>query len=342
MGVSRDKLQGPVVSAAASAVGTSNAVIVPDRRPEPSAVESTNSTWNEGFEYRAASAAAIGSNGTHSMGVVSADRTECIMRLTNSVVRKVSPWSEEKTLYNYTSVRVNELKRSDIPRRLVTDCSGFVSWVIRQGCGQKGRDVYDKLWAKSAKKPETWRGRNKQPRIRAIGFYNAFTRDGGGRWSSPQALTDARHGDMLVYTIDKSIHKCKSLNGRPVKDSGHIMIIVGIPFRDAYPGNTGRCSGLTRYKFKVWTRRRPCTTRGGMTLTAACDASGKRRPGKRRTSTNCPVAVSVQAGSTLGRTPMAPLRPSDCARRPTTPETTSVPRALPREISSATATRSVD
>merc|ERR1711972_803811 len=159
--------------------------------------------------------------------------------------------SEEKTLYNYTSVKVNELKRSDIPRRLVTDCSGFVSWVIRQGCGQKGRDVYDKLWAKSAKTPETWRGRNKQPRIRAIGFYNAFTHDGGGRWSSPQALTDARKGDMLVYTIDKSIHKCKSLNGRPVKDSGHIMIIVGIPFRDAYPGNTARCSGLTRYKFKV-------------------------------------------------------------------------------------------
>jgi len=181
-------------------------------------------------------------------GDVSVQRTECIVSLTNLAIRKVSPWSSSQTAYKYVPVDVHPSKRLALPTKLVTDCSGFVSWVIQQGCGRKGRALYKRLWALSKEKRDS--GGVKQ--VRAKGFYYALTSGKGGRdWRLQERLTSAQHGDLLVYRIKHELSGCSSHGGQLVGDTGHIMIVTGEPFRDTHPKTAQQCPGLKRYKLKV-------------------------------------------------------------------------------------------
>lgn len=227
-----------------------------------------------------------GTNGTGvsedyvtSMAVTTAqtDTNRCIMRLTNKAIGRVNPWMSSRTAYDYKPMEIDLNKRLAMPNKLVTDCSGFVSWVIRQGCGTAGRKTYEKIWNLGDR--QCWarrrnhvrakcRGQNPRPRdrVRAKDFYTAFARGSVRRrqgWRKVKKVTDIQKGDLLVYQIDKTKswtpkgrneRTCGlDKNNKKVKDSGHIMIIVGNLFPSPRPKMAVNCNGdkLIRYKVKI-------------------------------------------------------------------------------------------
>jgi len=194
------------------------------------------------------------------------DRTECIFKQAKKALSRVEPWraSETKYAYKYLDLSVAN------PRKLETDCSGFVSWVIATGCGKK---YIQQIWEDpSTSSKEAWKPsqigtrRSAWPsvvaRVRAGGFYEAFKGmgNGNGKWTIVKDVSKISHGDLLTYQI-KRTGSYKLSNGQTKDcakqegdstDTGHIMIVMG----KAYPAaEFGTCKigrkTLTRYRMMI-------------------------------------------------------------------------------------------
>merc|ERR1740121_2703359 len=64
------------------------------------------------------------------------------MNLLRRVLQKVRPWSSSRTEYRYTRA-LQQSSPLKVPSKLTTDCSGFVSWVVQQGCWTRVNKLTD-------------------------------------------------------------------------------------------------------------------------------------------------------------------------------------------------------
>lgn len=107
------------------------------------------------------------------------------------------------TAYSHKS-SINETKG-----HYVTDCSGFLTYVIMMTVPQALKEVEISAGHKTR---------------RAVNFYDTVVRAGKGKvphWQKISGFKDARPGDIIVW-----------VNPPESDDSGHVMIIMEIPSPD--------------------------------------------------------------------------------------------------------------
>lgn len=156
----------------------------------------------------------------------------CLAEAAEYVVDDVlGPWRRGRTNYMHVPngfLSISHLWQKDTNYGVTfrTDCSGFVSWVLKHGIGEWGRLAFEGMTELAYRRDsDQFKGKARNRFIKKIdkpqaaAYYIAFTEgQKNSRWKQITRVDDIRRGDIMTFRITREQRT----------DTGHIFIILNI------------------------------------------------------------------------------------------------------------------
>lgn len=171
--------------------------------------------------------------------------SSCLAKAAEFAVHKaIGPWRKGLTSYQHLpnyDFGVSQLWRDDDGGRYSfnTECSGFLSWLIKYGIGRVGTTLFGEISKRAYRiNPKDFKG-NDPMRPQASAYYKAFKLASAATrsWQLIRKTSVIRRGDILAYKIKRE----------EKTDSGHVFVILSIR-REKW---TFTQPGYTRYETLV-------------------------------------------------------------------------------------------